>query len=346
MIKNSQKKMDVHNPKMCFISSKEGIVRWDGKPIYTITGVEVHNHKHPASVYLDQPMFEQSKTGISSTRNPIINTDDCNPSFLLSLAERVLAGDIPFPEAIKTRAMGSIYEVFLNNATPRMLYENLKEYAEFLFKDDSNPDIYRIEPRLYFKSMSKRNILAFDIHDLLHHPLQLAVWPHQFQYLATAAYLASELSDENKGSLRIKKLTRLCWIACFEESLITMDNQIVSFGCLNWLSPSETPLNKMGDIRELSKADQMIGFRWHYLDTIKELYKLEATNSTLLNKNLNWIEMLGYGVDSKFQELIRSDNPRPFENLSFYDALDFSIETPKSPEELFDNAIELIRKEL
>jgi hypothetical protein len=331
---------------MCYISSKEPTLRWDGAPIFTITDIELHNDDHPAKRYLDQALFTQKEGVICSTNNPIINVDDGNPDFLLALADRLANGDIPYPEAIRLKAAASIRDVFLNNATPRMFYECINNYANVIFKDDAHPETYRLDPKLYFRSMAKRNILAFDIHDLLHHPLQLGAWPDQFQYIALAAHLASQLPEADAKAVRLRKATRLAWIACFEESLITIEDQLVSFGCLNWLAPSETPLNKKPNIRTLSVEEQKIGFRWHYIDALKEMYKIDIANSKLIGEKLNWVERLGYNVDQSLKQLIESDDSKPFENLGYYDVLKFNVQAPTSPEELFANAIDLIQKEL
>lgn len=322
------------------------MLRWDGKSIYTITDIQLHEKGHPSSRYLDQPLFTYVDGRVSSANNPLINVDDCNPDFLITLADRLLAGDMPYPEAIRTKAATNIRDVFLNGATPRMFYERICDYAKATFKDDAHPETYRLDPKLYFRSMAKSNILAFDVHDLLHHPVQLGAWPEQFQYIALAAHLASQFPEDDKKAIRIRKLTRMIWIACFEESLITLDGQLVSFGCLNWLAPSEVPLNKKPDISKLSIEEQKIGFRWHYLDAFKELCKIGIANCKLIGEDLNWIEKLGYRMDDSFRKLVEGDNSKPFENLDYYDALKFDVQAPRSPEELFANAIDLIQEEL
>lgn len=345
----TKKKIEISTndtPTMCYISSKEPSLRWDGAPIYLITDIKVHENGHPSSRYLDQPVFTRKGDQFVSTNNPIINCDDCNPIFLLTLAERLASGDMPYPEVIREKAISNIRDAFLNNGTPRKFYNKINEFTKVFFKDDAHPETYRLDPGLYFKSMAKKSILAFDIHDLLHHPLQLAAWPAQFQSIALAAHFASKLPKEDKQAFRLQKLTRLIWIACFEESIITMDNELVSFGCLNWLSPSETPLDQKPDIRTLSVDDQKIAFRWHYLDALKDMFRIGITNSKLFGEDLNWVEKLGYKVDKTLKKLIESDNPRPFENLDYKDALKFNVQTPGYPEELFANAIDLIQEEL
>lgn len=332
-------------PPLYFISGDKPGMRWDGVPIRIITHVEPHVEAHPADRYFDQPIFTNENNIIRPHGNRLVNTDGCNPNFLLTLADRVSVGDMPYPEEICAPAVGYIRSVFLDGATPRMLSDSLREYTNVIFKDDDQPETYRITGELFFKSMTTRNILAFDIHDLVHHPLQLAAWPEQFEQISKAGHIAHALPKEDPHAKRLQKLTQLTWLASFEESLITTDEQLVSFGCLNWLSPSETPLDQKPDIRTLSVEEQKIAYRWHYLDAFKDMFRIGIANSKQFGEELNWIEKLGYNVDRKLETLIRSDNPRPFENLKYEDALSFEVRTPASPEELFENAQRLIKEE-
>ncbi|OJU88198.1 hypothetical protein BGO17_04485 [Candidatus Saccharibacteria bacterium 49-20] len=336
---------DSTEPTLYFISGDKPGMRWDGVPIRIITDVAPHPESHPASRYLDEPLFENNKGEIRSLGNRLVNADDCNPSFLLTLADRVSNGDMPYPEEISAEAVEHIRSVFLDGATPRMFHDDLLEYTNIIFKDDDQPETYRITGKLFFESMTTRNILAFDIHDLLHHPLQLAAWPDQFEEISKAGFIAHALPVENEHAKRLKKLTQLTWLASFEESLITTDGQLVSFGCLNWLSPSETPLDRMPDISQLSVEDQKIAYRWHYLDALKDMFRIGIANSKQFGEELNWVERLGYAVDDRLKAMIESDDPRPFENLAYTDALAFEVRTPASPEELFANAMKLIEEE-
>jgi len=328
--------MEKNHPTICYISSKKPKMRWDGKPIFTITGIEIYKNAPDSERYLDQPIIN----------NPLINTEDFNPDFLLSFADRLKAKDIPFPEIIRQRTIETIYDLFINNHTPRMYHEKVSKFAKVIFKDNSEPETYRLSPTLFFKSFAKKQVLAFDVHDLLQHPLQMEAWPKQFSYVTMNAYLACELSKKDPKYLRLKKLGIFIWNVCFEESLITLENELISFGCLNWLAPSETPFNRIENFRSCTVEEQKIGFKWHYVDALKELYKLESKFAQSLNQELNWLKKLGYDADDEFMNLVRSTSSKPFENLDFRDVLKFKITTPKSPEELFDNAIKLIQEEL
>lgn len=336
---------DSIEPPLYFISGDKPGMRWDGVPIRIITDVAPHPEAHPASRYLDLPLFANDRGVIRPLENNLVNSEDCNPNFLLTLADRVSTGDMPYPEEIRADAVEHIRSVFLDGATPRMFHDDLLEHTNVIFKDDDRPETYRITGKLFFESMTTRNILAFDIHDLLHHPLQLAAWPEQFEQISKAGYIAHALPKEDEYASRLKKLTQLTWLASFEESLITTDGQLVSFGCLNWLSPSETPLDRKPDIRELSVEDQKIAYRWHYLDALKDMFRIGIANSEQFGEELNWVERLGYGVDDRLKAMIESDDPRPFENLEYEDALSFTVRTPESPEELFANAMKLIEEE-
>lgn len=332
-------------PQLYYISADKPGTRWDGAPIRIITDVAPHAETHPASHYLDQPLFINDNGLIRPHGNRLVNSEDCNPDFLLTFAGRISTGDIPYPDEICADAAEHIRSVFLDRATPRMFYDDLREHANVIFKDDAQPETYRITGELFFKSMTTRNILAFDIHDLLHHPLQLAAWPEQFEYISKAGYIAHALPKDDEHAKRLQKLTQLTWLASFEESLVETNGQLVSFGCLNWLSPSETPLDKKPNIRELSVDEQKIAYRWHYLDALKDMFRIGSTNSKQFGEELNWVEKLGYGTDDALRALIESDDPRPFENLDYNDALLFEVQAPKTPEELFRNAAQLIEEE-
>lgn len=252
---------------------------------------------------------------------------------------------LPYPDELREGVINSIKDLFLRGATPRAFADNLSEFASFIFKDDGRPESYRATAELFFSNMANRKILAFDVHDLVHHPLQLSVWPGQFEFIARAAQLAHTQANTSATSQRLQKLTQLTWLASFEESLILQDEVLISFGCLNWLAPSETPLDNIPDITKLPIDQQRTAYRWHYLDALKDMYRIQFENSKQLGVELNWLERLGYGVDERFMQLCRSSHERPLENLAFSDATTFKIRAPSSPLELFDNSMQLIKDE-
>ena len=75
------------------------------------------------------------------------------------------------------------------------------------------------------------------------------------------------------------------------------------------------------------------------------MFRIGIANSKQFGEELNWVERLGYAVDDRLKAMIESDDPRPFENLAYTDALAFEVRTPASPEELFANAMKLIEEE-
>lgn len=332
-------------PDIHYISEDIPGLKWDGSPIRIIAGIKPHTQEHPSGRYLNQALFSHTDSVVLPIENPLINSQDCDPIFLLNLADRLASNDMPYPDAIKQQVIDGIRAAFLEGATPRNFHDQLSQYAKFIFKDDEHPETYRATAKLFFGSMAKKHILAFDIHDLLHHPLQLSIWPEQFRFISEAAFKAHSLPKEDTTALRLQKLTQLMWLATFEESLITMDNQLVSFGCLNWLAPSETPFEKMPDIRSLPVNDQKVAYRWHYLDALKDMYRIQFKNSEQLDGPVDWLERLGYKTDDIFTKLCKGSDPRPFENLDYYDATTFDIQAPSSPEKLFANATQLIKEE-
>ena len=336
-------KTSKQEPIIHYISSDIPGKKWDGSPIRIITRVKPHEKKHPSSKYLSRPLFHYSDNTVQTAENPLINSEDCDPVFLLNLADRLAHNDMPYPAEIKDKVVRGIRAVFLEGATPQMFYNDLSQYVDLIFKDDEHPKTYRATAKLFFGTMAKKSILAFDIHDLLHHPLQLSAWPEQFQYISSAASKAHDMQGEHTE--RLKGLTRLVWLATFEESLVALDGQLVSFGCLNWLAPSETPFDKVEDIRLLPVPEQKIAYKWHYLDALKDMYRIQYRNSKSFGTKVEWLERLGYDADRWFIELVSSSDARPFENLDFYDADKFTIQAPPSPEKLFANAIKLIEEE-
>lgn len=332
-------------PRIYYISGDKPGTRWDGAPIRIITEVTPHEQEHPSSLYLDQPLFVTENVTIQPAGNRLVNTEDCNPDFLLTLIDRVENGDMPYPKELGSNVIETVRMVLLGSATPRDFYDRLSKFTDVIFKDDASPAAFRATGKLFFESMANRKILAFDVHDLLHHPLQLQAWPQQFQAIAGAGAIAHSLPKDFASAKRLQKLTQLTWLASFEESLITTDDQLVSFGCLNWLSPSETPFDTKPNINTLSIPEQKIAYRWHYLDALKDMFRIQNANSQQFGETLNWLEKLGYGMDEELASLVNSDDPRPFENLSYEDALRFTVKTPSSPEALFENALQLIEEE-
>jgi len=101
------------DPPLYYISADKPGTRWDGVPIRIITGVAPHAEAHPASRYLDQPLFANDGGVIRPLGNQLINSEDCSPNFLLALADRVSTGDMPYPEEIRADTVEYIRSVFL-----------------------------------------------------------------------------------------------------------------------------------------------------------------------------------------------------------------------------------------
>ena len=327
----------MHNPKTGLISSSIPSEKYDGSPMRIITEVsECHDDNEWRSL-LDTPCLD----------NPLINRSDCNPDFIRHHAADLSTNNIPYVESMRTRVVERVSAVFEHDATPRMLASDFQDNIDFIFKDPSQPDVYRVASNLFFHSMSNKNILSFDIHDLVHHPIQLELWPEEFTSISGFAYAShSATSLDVPTADRLKRLSQLVWLATFEESLINTGDNLISFGCLNWLAPSETPADAIGSYSDIDMDTRSIAYKWHAIDALKDMYRVQLKHSRELGHELDWIEQLGYVLPDWFKSMCQSPEPRPLVHFNFEDAVNISIPAPQSPEELFQRALHLIEREI
>lgn len=312
-------------------------VKYDGSDMMVIETIQRHESDHYSSRYLDEPAYN----------NLLINSGDCNPEFIRAFAKGVHDGYLDYVPELKEDLAGKVSALFEHGATPRTLVADYsKDDMVFVFKDDAEPDAYRITSGIFYESMSFKKILAFDIHDLVQHPIQLKRWPNQFCDMAKFAFQSYNLPNSKERD-RLVKLSQLIWLATFEESLIDRGNGMFSFGCLNWLAPSETPYEQVDDINMLNTDDLRVAYKWHSVDALKDMYRIELSSKKEIgDESITWLSKLGYTLDPWLIHLSESSDKKPLLPLDFYACESMQIAAPSTPEELFSNAYQLIEEEL
>lgn len=318
---------------------------FNGSPREDILEVTLHEGPHHSSRFLDQTLFsyDRSSNIVVSSQNPSVNTRDCSPDMLLSLANGIVEGRYPVVDEIRDSMLGKIGGALLGGATPRILMADTSDSIDFIYKDDARPDIYMATPQLFFGSIAVGQMLAFDVHDIAQHATQISEWPdvaHEITSVAHAAFTNTSL-DKDETLFR-QRLSSFAWSVGFEESVLNCDGELFSFGCLNWLAPGDTPADFV-QLDKLTADEQRIAHRWHYLDAIKDLYRKQYKSSKRLGTEFDWMEQLGYDGNSRFMDLCRSADPLPFVSLDFSDADMLEVTAPSTPQMLFKNAIKLLQ---
>lgn len=312
-------------------------------PIGIITGIEQSEDDKQSQPYLDQALFTKQEGDFAPTNNPIINFSKCNPAFIENFGQGIANDTLPYVDVLRDKVAERISAVFHANATPRMLASDVAGDVDFIFKNAADSESHLVTPRLFFGNLSKKKLLAFEVHDIMHYSLQLATWPDELTTISGMIHDA--YSDEgSRDTRRLKQLGQVVWRATFEDSILSKNEQLFSFGCLNWLAPNATPASNMTNLQAAPDDVQRVAYQWHYLSALLYMYRMQNQSSQEFNTDTDWLEKLGYTVDEEFQKLCRSEDPAPLEKLDFWDAPEFTIRTPQTPKALFDSAIKLLRE--
>lgn len=319
---------------------------FDGSPRQDILEVTAHIGAHASGRFLDEPLFiyDNETSTVTLADNPTVNAKDCTPDMLVSLANGILDERYPVVEEIRDSMLSKIGGTLLAKATPRVLMAATSDSIDFIYKDEAQPDVYMATPQLFFGSIATQKMLAFDVHDIAQHATQIAQWSDVAHQITTVAYDAfTNTSFDTEEALFRQRVSSFAWNTGFEESVLNRDGELFSFGCLNWLTPGDTPVDFISSIDKLTPDEQRIAHRWHYLDAIKDLYRKQYKSSRRLGIEFDWMEQLGYDGNSRFMELVRSSDPLPFLSLDFSDADKLEVIAPSTPQALFRNALQLLK---
>lgn len=321
----------------------------DGSRHEIATRLMQHDKPHPAQARLDEPLWtwngSLSEPSFSPTENPIINTSFCSPQATVNLATGIIEGKVPCAPEIKDSMLERIGATFFAGATPRALMADFGNEVGFVCKDDEYPSMHVASARLFFGAIATGKLLAFDVHDITHHAVQLQRWPEFYTQMGAIGHKAFENDavDQTFNTKLARPLIGLVVDAAFEESLIDENGQLHSFGCLNWLSPRDTPISELATASNLSDEQLLAGQRWHALYALKDLYRTQYRASEELGMPLDWVERLGYDADERFKRLSELPHPTPLASLDVRDAAHIEVKTPGTPDELLNNATVLFK---
>lgn len=230
-------------------------VRFDGSPMKVVADLSQYTNQHQSSIYLDQPLFKASEAVLNGrimpqpAGSPIINVGDCSPEMLINLAQGLLEDRMVMIDPLKDILIERISAIFLNEATPRMLMADLVDYMTFVCKDNRHPRIYYASAEFFFRNLARKQILLFDVHDIGQHALQLRLWPEVFTLVTSIAHKAFAQRDTSVKAEFARSLLVFMWATVFEEAVLCKDGEFFSFGCLNWITPGDTPADSIKSVR-------------------------------------------------------------------------------------------------
>lgn len=284
---------DTELPVSVIQGSKRGGARNDGTSLEIVTGISFSGDTHIMGPWLDAPLFGWDGSAdhpeFVKKSNPVMNTSECDPAAMMNLALGIIEGDTPCATEVKQPMIDRIGAVLFAGATPQMLAEDLKDDVGLIFKDPEHASTHAVSARLFYSMLAENRLFVFDIHDLAHHALQLQLWPEFFSQLGAISFEAFRSSDPpTRETTLARHLSGLVVDAVFEESIIAAGDELNSFGCLNWLSPRDTPVAKPEFVESASLEDQRLVRRWHSLYAIKDLYRTQRLASDFADEGLDW----------------------------------------------------------
>lgn len=338
----------INHPLSVIEGHRPGSTRNDGTYLDIVTSIAMTEEDHPSRRWMDEPLVAWNgsvdEPNFEKVLNPIMNMSECSPMAIARLAENIMNSNVPCTPEIEDGMLDRIGAVIFAGATPRMLAESLQgDDLGFIIKDEANVAVHAVSARLFYSMLAEKKLFIFDIHDIAHHALQIQLWPEFFTELGAMSYEAYESDDEpTRRVLIARHVSTLVVDAVFEDSVIARGDELHSFGCLNWLSPRDTPVAGPEFIANPSWEYQQLVRRWHALYGVKDLYRTQRQASERLGMELNWVERLGYSADERFRQISEQAISAPFAEHAVDAAYDFSVQAPGSPTELIANATSLL----
>lgn len=305
---------------------------------------------------LDSPVFtwngNPESPVVTNNGNTLVNTTECFPPSLTLLAKDYVAQGYGKGDTIYDAYVAKVGALFFAGATPNDFHKaaamgNVGLY----FRDPAQTDVatsdYIVRSQLFFNQLSKNNLPGLDIHDIAHHASQVERYGEFYRWMAgqaTEDVLYDPARDKQRRLLNLVLLTTL------EHSLVTAEDGVQSFGCLNWQSPRKSSLAEgvhRGPAYEVNdylfSASEFNG--WSAVRAIASIYRGQIEAEISSGERLNWMKDMGYEMSDLMLSIVR-----PYESYDYAtfprDAVkDAQVVVPGSPKELFENCRELIKSE-
>jgi hypothetical protein len=309
-----------------------------------------------AQTLLDSPVFtwngDPESPVVTNAGNTLINTTECFPPSLTLLAKDYIAKGYGRGDTIYDAYVAKVGALFFAGATPNDFHKSAANGDVGLyFRDPTQTEVaasdYIVRSKLFFNQLSKNNLPGLDIHDITHHASQVERYGEFYRWMADQAtedVLYDPLRDKQRKLLNLVLLTTL------EHSLVTAEDGVQSFGCLNWQSPRKSSLAQgvhRGPAYEINNyAFSASEFNsWSAVRAIASIYRgqIEAEAST--GERLNWMKDMGYGMSEAMLSIVRPHERYDYSTFPRGAVKDAEVMVPGSPKELFENCRELIKSE-
>lgn len=135
-----------------------------------------------------------------------------------------------------------------------------------------------------------------------------------------------------------------------EHAVVQSEDGVQSFGCLNWQSPRKSILaSGVSNRPEYRINEYPYGAKdfnqWSAVRAIASIYRGQLQAEEVLSTKLNWMDALGYGMDTELLSIVRPFQGYDYSVYPFDTASKATMHVPETPEELFDNCKQLITAE-
>lgn len=289
---------------------------------------------------------------VSNANNILLNTSECFPPALVSLAMDYVIKGYGTGTTIYDLFVRKIGALFLGGANPRDFQREASRHTlRSVFKNpfQSNVEVkdYIVSDKILFTGLKERSFPMFDVHDICHHAGQIQLFGDFFVRLSS---LATDDIFDHKENTRKKLLLRLVLLVTLEYSVVTAEGGFQSFGCLNWQSPRKSPLALgVHQGKDFKLNEYPFGAiemnQWSTIRAMASIYRRVIEAEDVLSTKLTWMQAMGYAIDESWLSIIKPFQKYDYSNVYIDTAFMAKIKAPSSPEELFANCTALIEEE-
>lgn len=352
-VRNSTDNQNYESPKLYNFNSLVLNERARARGNFIITHMMTVPETDEHAQLMDAPVFTWNESlddpVVYRTDNELINSADCFPPSLTTLAMDYVDQGYGNGETIYDNFVQKVGALFFNQATPRDFQIDANHNGVALHFPDpkSSPPTelgHVASGQLLYDIMQENGLPAFDIHDITHHASQMAQYGDFYQWLTKQA--TDEVITSPEKRLQ-KRLVRSALLTTLEHSIVASEHGTQSFGCLNWQAPRKSILSTgVSKRNEYRVNDYVFGAQdinlWSSIRAIASIYREQLEAEELAQTKLDWMRELGYDMDKELLARVQPGTSYDYSDLTFDSARRAHIKVPFTPEELFDNTRALV----
>ena len=322
-----------------------------------ITKIDYSKPNWDHSYWIHNPMYRRNWSLhdpiITNLQNKAINTSECYPPSLIKLAFGILTWQSVFEESIKEDFLERVWALFFCWATPAHFIKVATRDNIWLLLNDLDWEMinmsgdYVLSDELFFDLLEHDYLPGFDIHDIVHHSLQFRYWKDFFNKMGKIWNDIIKKPVVNEIHLH---LIRFILMTTLEYSIVSQENKISSFWCLNWQSPRKSPLEifihqdeQDFTVNKYPFGSQTINKR-NTLRWLCSLYRRQLEAEYSCNCHIDWLDKLWYKFPKEFQSLIQPFASYSLSQFEIDIVNSLEIEAPKDANILFENAEFLLKE--